>query len=65
MIIVDLSAFFSENGEFTERLALDIEGHDVQILRYDNNNQDMLVKVDNYVSHTDLSGVNDCIMSRL
>lgn len=61
----DATTFMNEVGEFVERLSMDIDGHDVQILRYDGNNRGLLVMVDRAMGILPLNQVDAFIRGRL
>lgn len=57
--------FTNEMNELVERLALYIDGKDVQILRFDGNNNRILVKVDTSMNVMPLGSVDRYIRGRL
>jgi hypothetical protein len=62
--VVDRSSFV-QDGEQVERLALNVAGHDVQMLRFNWNDEALLVKVDQHVRQLPKKRVNGWILSRL
>lgn len=65
MNIVDISEFFQSSGELIQRCVLDIGGHIIQIIRYEYDNNDILVKVDHHIAHMSLPDVDEYVMSRI
>jgi len=57
--------FTNEMGELVERLAMRIQGHDVQVIRFDGNDERLLVKVDTSVNILPLGQVSGFIKARL
>jgi hypothetical protein len=68
-IIVDFqkeaTVFYNVEGELVERLSMLIGGHDVQILRFDGNDNAVLVKVDTSMNIMPKQEINDFIKARL
>ena len=62
--VLDRSRFV-QDGQQVERLALNVAGHDVQMLRFDGNDEALLVKVDRHVKQLPKSRVDGWILSRL
>jgi len=61
----DATVFLNELGEFVERLAIDVDGHDVQVMRFDGDDGAMLVKVDRAMRILPRAGIDGFILSRL
>lgn len=61
----EVAKFENEDGEQIERLAMLIEGHDVQMVRFDGNDEAVVVKVDDAVRQMPMNRVNRFILTRL
>ena len=48
-----------------ERVSLDIDNNDVQIIRYNKNNNDVVVKVNNSIKQTNMDNVEKVIKNKL
>lgn len=57
--VVDVSEF-EQDGEIISRVVVDVHGHDVQILAYDNSPQ-VVVKVDGAVEQMHISEIDHFI----
>jgi hypothetical protein len=57
--------FINEMGELVQRLSMDVQGHDVQILRFDGDDDNLLVKVDSSMSRMNAGQVDSFILGRL
>jgi hypothetical protein len=57
--------FRNEMNELVERLDMDVNGHDVQILRFDGDNNNLLVKVDESMNMMPEADVDAFILGRL
>jgi hypothetical protein len=57
--------FHNEMGELVERLAMLIGGHDVQILRFNGNDELIMVKVDKSINIMPKEQINEFIKARL
>jgi hypothetical protein len=57
--------FHNEMGELVERLAMLIGGHDVQVLRFDGNDEKIMVKVDTSINIMPKEQINEFIKARL
>ena len=68
-LVVDFSkeatVFINAEGELVERLAMNINGRDVQILRFDGNDNSILVKVDTSMNIMPKQQVDGFIKARL
>lgn len=60
-----VNRFVNADGEQVERLAMDIKGHDVQMVRIDHNDNAILVKVDRHVRQLPKARVNNWILRKL
>ena len=56
-----VETFRNEEGENVERVCLAIGNHDVQVLRFNGNNESLLVKVDDHISQISIDEVNDFV----
>lgn len=61
----DATVFRNELGELVENLAMLIDGHDVQILRFDGDDDNLLVKVDRSINRLKMCNVDAFIIARL
>ena len=61
--VVDVTEFV-QDGEIISRVEVDVHGHDVQILAYDNSPQ-VVVKVDEQVEQMHISRVDDFIRNNI
>lgn len=52
---------FILHGEKLDRLSMDVNGNQVQVIRYNDSNEDVSVKVNNHVEQTTLEDVPDVI----
>ena len=53
------------DGWLRQGISLNIPNHDVQIVRFDENNNSFVVKVDNRVAEVDSRDVIDYIVNRI
>ncbi|MEP7133454.1 MAG: hypothetical protein ABI904_00845 [Chloroflexota bacterium] len=56
---------FIQDGETIDRLCLDVLGHDVQLLVYNEDVYNVLVKFDNQVKQTTLTDAVDFVTTQL
>ncbi len=63
--MIDISIFKNEIGEWVERVCLNIKGNDVQILRYNGNNQAVVVKVNQAMAIKPLNQIDTFIKARI
>jgi hypothetical protein len=57
--------FLGVDGWLRQGISLNIPNHDVQIVRFDENNSSFVVKVDNRVDEVDSDKVIDYIVNRI
>lgn len=55
----------NEMDELVECLAMSIDGHDVQVLRFNGDNEKLLVKIDRSINKLSIDEVDDFIRGRL
>ena len=60
--IVEVTAFVNADHEVIDRVVLDVNGHDVQVLAYDNSPQ-VVVMVDDAVEQMHISEIDHFIRS--
>lgn len=46
---MEIWEFIGEEGWLIQGIALDVPGHDIQIIRYDEDNEQFMVKLDNRI----------------
>lgn len=63
--VYDFSRFVDSLGSDTERVCMEINGHDVQVLRFDGDNDNISVYVDNHTTIIPAQDVMDYILARV
>ena len=63
--IISAESFIDDAGWNIDRLIADIDGHDVQVVRYNGNDNAVCVMVDNCMAQMDLHDVSDYVNSKL
>ena len=65
--VVEVASFpistYSHHDTLVETVVLDVNGHGVQIIRYDQDNADVIVSVDGHLAQVDMNNVNEHINS--
>lgn len=64
-MILEHVTFINDDGEMVERLCLDIEGHDVQVLCFDGRTKFLNVWVDEEISLVPFEDVEEYIRSKV
>lgn len=62
--LFDLDSFETVDGEHADRAAGFVNGHEVQVIAYNKNPDDVWVKVDEHVANVPLDRVDQHIRSR-
>lgn len=65
MKIQDIWEYFGVDGWFRQGVQMEIEGHDVQIIRFDRDDDEIILKIDNKIEYVDWGDVPEKIYKRL